>query len=326
MKTNIRNLSAVQKQTQTYPTTCDSKDTAMHIKAPLAKRLRIGSDCTGYNATALAQESLQIPYANVFACDKDAKVRKVLAKNFKDLRDDADGDGNIWADCTSRDVSRMPAVQLYTAGFPCQPFSSAGARRGARDPHGKSVVQGVLGYIREKRPMVFVLENVRGLIQHHHSFFEWILLQIDGIRTSVGTPYYQVDWEILNTKDHGAPQNRERVFIAGLSSQHIKKEFDWPRRIPMPDLVTFLEPFDARLARDPKLPRSITALSNYLKLVTKIKGEGGVLGVDSEPWVGDLGRSQQWGATLNYNYIPRITASRAASGGYWLFNRGRYWG
>ena len=94
----------------------------------------------------------------------------------------------------------MPAVQLYTAVFPCQTFISAGARRGARYPYGQSVIQSVLGNIRGKRPTMFVLGSVRGLVHHHHDACKWILLQIEGTRagqdhSQVGLARYPVPGE-----------------------------------------------------------------------------------------------------------------------------------
>jgi len=165
----------------------------------------------------------------------------------------------------------------------------------------------VLGNIRGKRPTMFLLGSVRGLVHHHHDACKWILLQIEGTRAGHGALYYQAYWAALSTTDYGAE------FVVELSSQRLQKKFDWPQPLPMPDLTTFMTPLDTCLFWDPKLPEFIPALSN-LKLVTNKKRHVGVHGVSSllERLVCEIGRWQKSGAKLNYN--PLIAASWAGSG------------
>ena len=93
-------------------------------------------------------------------------------------------------------------------GFPCQAFSVAGKRLGFNDTRG-TLFFDIARILSEKRPRHLVLENVKGLLSHDSGkTFQTIL----GVLTDLG---YFVEWQVLNSKDFGVPQNRERVFIVG---------------------------------------------------------------------------------------------------------------
>lgn len=102
----------------------------------------------------------------------------------------------------------IPDFDCITGGFPCQAFSVAGKRGGFEDTRGTLFFE-IARIIRERKPQLVFLENVRGLLNH------------DGGKT-FGTILntfwelgYDVEWQLLNSKDFGVPQNRERVFIIG---------------------------------------------------------------------------------------------------------------
>jgi DNA (cytosine-5)-methyltransferase 1 len=93
-------------------------------------------------------------------------------------------------------------------GFPCQAFSIAGKRAGFNDTRG-TLFFDIARILKEKRPRHLVLENVKGLLSHEQGkTFQTIL----GVLADLG---YFVEWQVLNSKDFGVPQNRERVFIVG---------------------------------------------------------------------------------------------------------------
>src|SRR5262249_9532077 len=101
-----------------------------------------------------------------------------------------------------------PAHDLLTAGFPCQPFSSAGKKHGIRDPRG-TLFQAIVEILDRRSPRFFLLENVKRLLtmeRGHH--FATILASLADIG-------YRVEWRVLSRKHLGLPQNRERVLIAG---------------------------------------------------------------------------------------------------------------
>lgn len=99
-------------------------------------------------------------------------------------------------------------VDIICGGFPCQAFSIAGARRGFEDIRGTLFFE-IARFASILRPQYLFLENVRGLLNHENGItFETIISTLDELG-------YNVEWQILNSKDFGVPQNRERVFIVG---------------------------------------------------------------------------------------------------------------
>lgn len=102
----------------------------------------------------------------------------------------------------------LPEFELLVAGFPCQPFSSAGEGLGFDDERG-TVFFDIARILQHSRPKHFLLENVKGLLGHGSGeTFKTIV----GILTGLG---YCVEWQVLDSKDHGVPQSRERVFLVG---------------------------------------------------------------------------------------------------------------
>jgi len=104
--------------------------------------------------------------------------------------------------------SEIPAHDVLTGGFPCQPFSSAGKKEGVRDARG-TLFQHIVDVLRTHRPKYFVLENVKRLLtMEHGEHFATILGALAELD-------YFVEWRLLNAINFGLPQNRERVFIIG---------------------------------------------------------------------------------------------------------------
>lgn len=102
----------------------------------------------------------------------------------------------------------LPESDCYCAGFPCQAFSIAGERRGFEDMRGTLVFE-IFRLARVKRPKILFLENVAGLLNHDEGrTFGTILSAMDELG-------YDAEWQLLNSKDFGVPQNRERVLIIG---------------------------------------------------------------------------------------------------------------
>ena len=99
-------------------------------------------------------------------------------------------------------------MDVICGGFPCQAFSIAGNRRGFKDTRGTLFFE-VARFASILRPKYLFLENVKGLLNHDRgATFETILRTLDELG-------YDVEWQVLNSKDFGVPQNRERVFIIG---------------------------------------------------------------------------------------------------------------
>tara|TARA_B110000211_G_C14006021_1_gene520837 strand:+ start:387 stop:1262 length:876 start_codon:yes stop_codon:yes gene_type:complete len=161
-----------------------------------------------------ALKNLKVKYVHKWSCDIDKSAKKTILANHKpEVFFD-----NIMA------KRFLPKVNIYVAGFPCQTFSSAGNREGMKDKARGCIFNHCVKAIKQSDPDVFILENVKGL------------LSIDGgntfkkiIKTLEKLKVYKVIYKILNSNDYGTPQNRNRVFILGIKTSKMKKEFEWPK-------------------------------------------------------------------------------------------------
>ena len=120
---------------------------------------------------------------------------------------------------TDEEIRNIGHVDVICGGFPCQAFSIAGARRGFEDTRGTLFFE-IARFAAILKPKYLFLENVKGLLNHDKGdTFETILSALDELG-------YDVEWQVLNSKDFGVPQNRERVFIIGhLRGQRGRKIF-----------------------------------------------------------------------------------------------------
>jgi len=140
-------------------------------------------------------------------CVGYCEIDKYAVKSYRAMHDVKEDE---WYASDIRNVKPedLPEADCWCGGFPCQAFSIAGKRRGFEDMRGTLIFE-IFRLAAERKPKIIFLENVAGLLNH------------DGGRTfatilcgfwELG---YDVEWQVLNTKDFGVPQNRERVFIIG---------------------------------------------------------------------------------------------------------------
>lgn len=132
-------------------------------------------------------------------------------------------------DITKIDGKEVPDHDILCAGFPCQPFSIAGKRLGFEDTRG-TLFFDVLRVIKAKKPKAFFLENVAGLKSHDNGN----TLRV--IEESLKMQNYYIDWKIINAKDVGIPQNRNRWYCVGVRKDLIKDgkfNFSFPTNKPL---------------------------------------------------------------------------------------------
>jgi len=196
-------------------------------------KLKVGTDFSGIGSPETALKRLNIPHENVFACDID----KYAKASYLELHDP----GKFYDNITTRDHTKVERLDLYVAGFPCQAFSYAGKRKGFADETRGTLFFDVAEFIRTNKPTCFILENVRGLVSHDKGrTFQTITdilsngggslngqVGLDTIDNGLG---YHVYYKILNSKDFGVPQNRERIFIVGFRNW---REFSFPKEMPL---------------------------------------------------------------------------------------------
>jgi DNA (cytosine-5)-methyltransferase 1 len=111
-------------------------------------------------------------------------------------------------DVTQIEPATLPGIDLLVAGFPCQPFSTAGAGLGFDDARGTMFFH-IARILRDTRPRHFILENVSGLLGHGYGETFSTIIRV---LTELG---YCVEWQVLDSQDYGVPQSRQRVFIVG---------------------------------------------------------------------------------------------------------------
>ena len=140
-------------------------------------------------------------YRCAWANEIDKYACQIYRKNF--------GEGELYeGDIRQVDAKTIPDHELLVGGFPCQAFSVAGKRGGFDDTRGTLFFE-IARILNVKRPECVLLENVKGLLSHDSGkTFQTILKVLSDIG-------YRVEWQVLNSKDFGVPQNRERVFIIG---------------------------------------------------------------------------------------------------------------
>lgn len=175
--------------------------------------LRVGTDCSGIEAPLQALRQLGIPFTHEFSCEIDKHCQESIKANYYPKKS--------YEDITKRNVDKLPDIDLYVCGFPCQPFSCAGKRKGFNDSRG-NIFWDCLDVIKTKQPKFFILENVKALLWHDKKR-TWNVIQ----KEIENLEFYDCFWKVLNTRHYGIPQNRERVYIVGIR-QDTGIEFTWP--------------------------------------------------------------------------------------------------
>lgn len=153
----------------------------------------------------------------VFSSEIDKFARQTYAAN--------------WGETPSGDITQIPseeipAFDILLAGFPCQAFSIAGKRGGFNDTRGTLFFE-VAGILRDKEPKAFLLENVKGLLSHDNGRTFQVIKST--LENDLG---YKLYYKVLNAKDYGVPQNRERIVLVGFKDHAIDFRFPSPSKKP----------------------------------------------------------------------------------------------
>lgn len=136
----------------------------------------------------------------IWANDIDRKAATVYAANF--------GDGELQVGDINELKEHIPAHDILTGGFPCQPFSKAGKKQGVADIRG-TLFEAIVDIVHRRRPRYFVLENVANLLSlDNGEHFKTILNALVGLG-------YMVEWKVFNAVKLGLPQHRLRIIIVG---------------------------------------------------------------------------------------------------------------
>ena len=162
-------------------------------------------------------------------CDIDVVALKTYKANYQPQHTHS-----YVGDISKLKNKQVPDHDILLAGFPCQPYSIAGLRKGLADDRGK-VFNDILRIIKAKKPKVFLLENVKGITTHDKGLtFKYIIDRLEKIG-------YNIRTETLNSSAHSnVPQNRERVFIIGFLDKERARKFVFPAKIKLTTKFTSL--------------------------------------------------------------------------------------
>ena len=163
--------------------------------------LRLGTVFSGIGSVEHALQRMEIRHKIVFACDNNKWVKESYFANY-DINDDrwfddvADIDGKKY----------KKKLDLLVGGSPCQSFSMIGNRLGTDDERGMLIYE-FIKLIKNSQPNMFIFENVKGLLTHNSGeTWKTIYKKFN----SVG---YSIFWNIMNSKNYGIPQHRDRLFV-----------------------------------------------------------------------------------------------------------------
>jgi DNA (cytosine-5)-methyltransferase 1 len=178
---------------------------------------RLGLQTQNFNCVSYAEidEAPALTYQTFFGTDE---------KNFGDI--------------TKITPSSLPDFDIMIGGFPCQTFSIMGQRKGFEDIRGQ-VIYSLIEILREKNIPYFILENVKGLVNHNGgSTLKTILSEFDNAG-------YEVWYKVLDSQNYGVPQMRERVYFVGVRKDLMTDVwFRFPEYINMPSLQDYLIDID----------------------------------------------------------------------------------
>lgn len=232
--------------------------------------LNVLSLFSGIGAFEKAFENLNIPYNLLAYCEID----KFASKSYSIIHDVPE-DKNL-KDVTKIDILDIEdRVDLITYGFPCQDISNAGKQRGF-EHEGERTRSGLffeaLRIIEDYKPKFAIAENVKALTSK--KFTNEFNIVLD----SLDKAGYNNYWQVLNAKDYGIPQNRERVFIISIRKD-IDKGFTFPAAVPLE--LRLKDILDDKVAEryylsDDQIKKSINTTFNSQKLKNRVTDENGI--------------------------------------------------
>jgi site-specific DNA-cytosine methylase len=258
---------------------------------------------------------LALNFVSCFAVESDAKpaaLSKAMFKHHQFLDDVFNNDF----------LTRTPHVDVFTAGFPCQSFSRAGLQMGLRDDRGIVVLR-IIIWIYYKKPKVFILENVEGLVTSFYNVLMLILELLEGVLLWNGACAYNVRWRVLNSSQEGGiPHNRPRVFIVGIRTDVATSPFRWPGPLTCRPLTWFLDghgALEGHRRLPGRLPTAPGAARRLKEVCKRIKNRG--LHPLRHHFVANIGSSK---IHFKLGESPCITRSRGGSGGHWVTSKQRF--
>src|SRR3990167_7793464 len=220
----------------------------MSMATAQKNNLKFVDFCAGIGAGRLGLQNIGLSCAGFSEIDKYAErtYREFFGQEEKNH-----------GDLMKINANDLPDFDLMIAGFPCQSFSVIGQRKGMNDHRGQ-IIYGLIKIMNAKNLPYFILENVKGLVNHEGGKTLKVILE------ELDKAGYKVYHRVLNSLDYGVPQMRERIYFVGIRKDLAKKDkdFEWPKPIKTTDIKTYLTD-DSELEFDDK-KRSYETFLLYL--------------------------------------------------------------
>lgn len=226
-----------------------------------SKVLRIGTSFSGIGAIEQALKQLGLNFKIEFAGDIDNNCKKAYFANYS-IKEEQ------WhSDVHDFDASKYKGkIDLFVGGAPCQAFSLRGKHGGFEDTRG-TLFREFARIVMECQPKVFIFENVKGMLSYDRGR-TWRVIK----KTFEDYCGYNVYYQVLNGKDYGLPQSRERIFCIGFREE---TDFKYPAPIPLEKTIYdyIQKKFDVKYLLKQKGVNFITRSINYQKSYTQINGD-----------------------------------------------------
>lgn len=182
--------------------------------------------CAGIGAGRLGLENLGLN------CVAFSEIDRYAEKTYREFFGEEEKNHG---DLMKINPTDLPNFDLMVAGFPCQSFSVIGQRKGMNDHRGQ-IIYGLIKIMNGKNLPYFILENVKGLVNHEGGKTLKVILE------ELDNAGYKVYHRVLSSLHYGVPQMRERIYFVGIRKDLVKenKHFEWPKPVKTPKVENYL--------------------------------------------------------------------------------------
>jgi len=197
------------------------------------KQLRFVDFCAGIGGGRIGLEKAGL------RCVGFSEIDRGCVKTYREFFGEEEPN---FGDLTKINPGELPDFDLMIAGFPCQTFSVIGPRTGMKDRRGL-IIFSLIDIMKGKNLKYFILENVKGLLNHGSGESLNVILQ------ELDKAGYKVFWKLVTSLWYGVPQMRERIYFAGIRKDLAEncEPFEFPRSVKIPDIKNYLVDADDKL-------------------------------------------------------------------------------
>jgi len=197
----------------------------MSMATAQKNNLKFVDFCAGIGAGRLGLQNLGL------ACVGFSEIDKYAERTYREFFGQEEKNHG---DLMKINANDLPDFDLMIAGFPCQSFSVIGQRKGMDDHRGQ-IIYGLIKIMNAKNLPYFILENVKGLVNHEGGKTLKVILE------ELDKAGYKVYHRVLNSLDYGVPQMRERIYFVGIRKDLVNgNNFEWPKPVFPPDVQEYL--------------------------------------------------------------------------------------